>query len=88
MENLYWSEELTKLTKDTLEELLAGMFRGPKCHLKKKDGDEGIYGYITNTPKFMSRKNDDDIVINETDGGKKWTYTSVDEIVSTGWAVD
>lgn len=39
--------------------------------LKKKDGDERIYGYITNTPKFMSRKNDDDIVINETDGGKK-----------------
>lgn len=32
MEILYWSEELTKLTKDTLEELLAGMFSGPKCH--------------------------------------------------------
>jgi hypothetical protein len=88
MEKLYWSEELTKITKDTLEELLDGMFRGPKCCLKKKTGEERSFGYITNTPQLMSRKDDDEIIINETDGKRTWTYTSVDEIIEDGWAVD
>jgi hypothetical protein len=82
-----WSEERIELTRKTLEDLLDGMYPGPRCTLKKIDGEERIYGHIMNSPGFVGRKDDDEIVIIGTDGTER-RYTSVNGIISDGWAVD
>jgi len=55
--------------------------------LKKIAGQERIYGHIMNSPGFIGRKDDDEIVLTGSDGSE-WRYTSVDDIISDGWAVD
>jgi len=88
MSKLFWSEELTKLTKETLEDLYSGMYKGQKCNLKRRNGKNLLFGYITNTPDLMFRNDYDEIKINETEGSEIWAYKSIDEIIEDGWAVD
>lgn len=82
-----WSEERIKITRNTLEDLLDDVYPGPRCMLKKIAGQERIYGHIMNSPGFIGRKDDDEIVLTGSDGSE-WRYTSVDDIISDGWAVD
>ncbi len=83
-----WSDELTEMSRKTLEDMLDGGFPGPKCILKKRKDDGRIYGYIENDPSYMTRKTDDPIVIHNMDGDDQWEYTSVNAIIYDGWAVD
>ncbi len=81
-----WSEGLKKSTKKALEDCAIMPFEG-KCFMKKWAENDTISGYILLDDilnyKWIIREGDSfsgDFILDE--------YSSIDELIEDGWAID
>lgn len=74
-----WSPELIALTREALEEL-ALMTRDDKVYLKNIDG---LLGYLL--LQDLLEKN---LIVHKEGQDEAVTYTTVDDLIKAGWALD
>ncbi len=81
MNNKQWSEELIRLTHDTIYNMnIASFYHNNRCYLKNIDGR---FGYI----KLEDAMNEDYTVYIDPDEVSE-QFETINDLTEAGWAVD